>query len=287
MRLNESFTREIDRRQIRAEISKKLKVAKVALDSLGSERETPEQQRRLLLDIVIKFQDTTRRALSASYGSRNEFNDPVLRLTARVVQRNASFSCNMATFGHEYAYAKEEDLVKDLAAIDDEFDIFTDSATVMRDSSPRKTISSRKVMFPGKNALEEILSPKVEILAPRSKDIVRYLATEYQQSRGFEIGTFNQSLLATLMSKQTEKWVTLSKGYTSDTIVIVHKFICAALRAACPNEGICSAILTLLDDKLRERYGKAHDTVEFLLKTEREGTPMTQNHYLNENLQKW
>jgi hypothetical protein len=45
-------------------------------------------------------------------------------------------------------------------------------------------------------------------------------------------------------------------------------------------------ILTRLWDELTGKYRQAISHVEFLLKVERGGTPMTLNHYLNDNLQK-
>ncbi|OJZ80455.1 hypothetical protein ASPFODRAFT_65865 [Aspergillus luchuensis CBS 106.47] len=45
-------------------------------------------------------------------------------------------------------------------------------------------------------------------------------------------------------------------------------------------------ILSFLLDGLSDKYRQALPTTNFLLRIERDGTPMTQNHYLNSNLQK-
>ncbi|KAJ5678484.1 uncharacterized protein N7477_004117 [Penicillium maclennaniae] len=48
-----------------------------------------------------------------------------------------------------------------------------------------------------------------------------------------------------------------------------------------------SAILSFLIDDLPRNIGKPFRWQSFCLKLKRDGTPMTQNHYLNSNLQKW
>ena len=57
--------------------------------------------------------------------------------------------------------------------------------------------------------------------------------------------------------------------------------------AICPNGKISSKILSLLMDELMGNYQRAISVADFLLDIERAGTPMTLNHYLNDNLQKW
>lgn len=108
----------------------------------------------------------------------------------------------------------------------------------------------------------------------------------YDESRGFEIGTFNFTLLSALMKKQSVKWPFLAQGYISDVIAMVHRFIKKALFAACGDKRMSTNIIARLEDKLTDKYRQAITHVDFLLKIEREGTPMTLNHYLNDNLQK-
>jgi hypothetical protein len=68
---------------------------------------------------------------------------------------------------------------------------------------------------------------------------------------------------------------------------MVHIFIKKALIISCGDQGLGQNILSFLLDDLINKYQQALSTTSFLLKIEREGTPMTQNHYLNSNLQKW
>ncbi|KAJ5443491.1 uncharacterized protein N7458_007363 [Penicillium daleae] len=92
---------------VRNEINQKLKASKDTLRSLGDERETAEQQQRLLLDVVATFQDITQQALTAHYGVHKIFDDPELRLATLVAVRNTDFADDHTTRGHEYAFKPE------------------------------------------------------------------------------------------------------------------------------------------------------------------------------------
>lgn len=256
---------------MRAEVTKKLKLARKALQSLGVERETTEQERRLLLDVVATFQEITQQALTTNYGVRDIFDfDEGLRLATLVANRNATFSDDVAYLGHEYAFNMqpgEEAGEKD---------------PVMLGSS---TISSRKI--PQCDDVEEFLHDGASIPRPLQFGISTWIETLYRDARGFEIGTFNHVLLATLMKKQSSKWSTIVHGYISDIVTVVHRFIQKALLVSCGDIKISTNVLALLMEDLLDRYHRAFSAAEFLLKIEREGTPMTMNHYLNDNLEKW
>ncbi|KAJ6150073.1 hypothetical protein N7471_001272 [Penicillium samsonianum] len=103
----------------------------------------------------------------------------------------------------------------------------------------------------------------------------------YDESRGFELGTFSSSILSSVLKKQPAKWPSLAEGYICDIISIVHNFISIALTISCRDHRLRSNILPFLIDGLIERYRKSLSMTDFLLKIEREGTPISQNHYLN------
>ena len=88
------------------------------------------------------------------------------------------------------------------------------------------------------------------------------------------------------MKKQSSKRTSISLGYMSDIIVIVHRFICKALNVICHDEAMKVTLMAVLFDGLYCRYQKAIQHVNFLLEVERNGTPLTTNHYFNDNLEK-
>ncbi|KAJ5766686.1 uncharacterized protein N7511_004302 [Penicillium nucicola] len=241
---------------VRYEISKNLKARQVGLRGLGPERKTMEQQVQYLLDIVYSFQNLTMQALGANYSSNDAFESyNELRLATEVVTRNEKFSEDLSRWGHLINFNSALPLqanANDIAS--------------KHTKSERQLISSRKVKdIP---EIQEILPESSNISPPLSHDICSWIGDEYRQSRGFEIGTFNHVLLASLMKKQSFKWASLAKGYIGDIITIVHAYIATGVR------------------QLLERYQSAIDEVDFLLFVERSITPMTVNHYLNDNLEK-
>jgi hypothetical protein len=135
--------------------------------------------------------------------------------------------------------------------------------------------------------IEDILYNNEELTSPESQGILEWLTTVYRASRGFELGTFDPSLLAITMKEQSKKWDSIALGYISDVVTIVHNFVTELLRVICPDERVRNGLTSLLIDGLLERYKKAIAQVEFILQVERSEKPATQNHYFNDTLEKW
>jgi hypothetical protein len=257
-----------------------LKASKDALEGLGSERETSDQQVRYLLGVVTAFQEVTALALNTGYGSNEVFDqEPGLRLATLVVNRNDIFAKEMAEWGHEYGF-------QTTGKGDDQQKLQTPKSEEAQDNeSPGRHTSSRKVKMA--SPVEHILYESVQVSEPQKGDILMWIKEIFHQSRGFEIGTFNHTLLSTIMKKQSSKWECLAKGYISDLIAIVHQFTLHGIRSVCSDEKVFVNLARTLMDDLVKVYKTALDQMDFLLQVERSGTPMTLNHYLNDNLQKW
>ncbi|KAJ5538589.1 Dynamin [Penicillium frequentans] len=288
-RLREILTSAVRRAfpDVRFEVSKKLKESRDTLRLLGFERETPEQQRRLLIDIVSEFQKITQHALCTNYGAYDIFDKQEARLATLIANRNAQFSCEMSEFGHEYAFKTECPAPAQdgsPAPIAEEiFQSKSDSSDIKEGNSPG-FMESRK--FPDLEQLNEILCENLEIEYPSTSGIERWIETIHHSAKGFEIGTFNHTLLTTLMKRQSSKWPMIAHGYISDIIIIIHNFIERVLEAAFVDQSIPPNIIALLTDDLMSKYRESISQVNFLLKIEREGTPMTLNSYLSDSLQK-
>lgn len=253
---------------MRNEISKKLKTAQAHIKQLGMERETPEKQAAYLLELATCFQKVVMLALEAKYGRSDLFdNDSTLRLATAVTLRNASFGNEVDNWGQEY-----------------QFNPFADNKTV----SPVETaeeLEIRKIADPPE--LDEILHPQENLPGCRKECIIEWLKIVYHTSRGFELGTFDSSILATTMKAQSSKWTKLALGYVSDIVSIAHNFIKRLLALVCVDERVTRELLSTLSDGLIGRYSTALDHARFLLDVERVGTPITLNNYFNENLEKW
>lgn len=235
------------------------------------------------------FENITRHALSTNYSSNDHFDkDEELRLATRIVNRNEEFSNDMALWGHEYDFAID----KTHGSKADPYDADFKDEDQSEDEDQSDTLGShlcesRKLDI--SSDLEDIL-PLEEggsLCRPQDDEIYGWIEKQYRSSRGFEIGTFNCTLLSTIIKQQSRKWKSIAYGYISDIITITHRFTLKALSLACPDERVCQNLLSVLMDQLVERYASAIDKVNFLLFVERSGTPMTLNHYLNNNLEKW
>ncbi|KAJ5821933.1 uncharacterized protein N7525_011217 [Penicillium rubens] len=258
---------------LRPEVTKRLKDSKDLLQSLGAQRETPEQQRRILLDIVSAFQEITRHALAANYGVNCVFDeDKDLRLATLVSLRNDVFSNDLAHWGHTYTFRSKPERPEDTdGSVDDREERRNNPSDTEKQQG---TLQSRKNWDTTQNIL------------PFERGILSWIEEVYSNSRGFEIGKFNPTLLSILMRKQSVKWPILARGYISDIISVVHAFIRQALEVVSKNTQISTKIMSLLMDDLVEKYKQAISKVEFLLRIERDGTPLTLNHYFNDNLEK-
>ncbi|KYG39951.1 hypothetical protein M433DRAFT_161110, partial [Acidomyces richmondensis BFW] len=190
------------------------------------------------------------------------------------------FAADMMQGGHTYSFLPQErqDTVQQVEQADFFFE----------DDTPpdhgQDTFDSRKE--DDVDDLAEILRPKQSLSMCNEEGIEKWLQGIYASSRGFELGTFNGSVLATTMKKQSSKWIEISLGFVSDVIVMVHRFITAALHSICSDRHVRETLFATLLDGLLDRYRLAIRHVHFLLTVERDGIPMTVNHYFNENLEK-
>lgn len=278
---------------MKAEVKKQLDKCQKTLKNLGPERGSPAEQMAYLTDLATQFKRLASAALIANHGADDVFDaKKALRLVPTVMSRLNLFSRDMATFGATYSFLaagdKGEstsdsnpfamlsgDLVSDGESSEDEYEHV---------SSDDDTVTTRAEA--DIDELSAILHPATDHPSPLSGEIKDWLLTVFYDNRGFELGTFNPSILATVMKKQTVKWVDISLGVVSDVIVMVHGFIQTALQCICSDEDICRALSNTLYDELLIRYQKAIDNTEFLIEVQNSSTPMTLNHYFSDNVQK-
>lgn len=135
--------------------------------------------------------------------------------------------------------------------------------------------------------LDDILHDDCKVQTPKPTGIIAWLDKVYKGSRGFELGTFDASLLPIIWKKQSANWDDLALGYVSDIVSLVHNFILALISAICEDQRVQSALMSVLMDGLIDRYKKSIDHAKFILYVERSGTPLTANHYFADNLEKW
>lgn len=280
--------RVLTRLQVKHEIAKRLKEANKLFNALGPERSSPAAQASYLTDMATRYSQLAMLSLQAKFGSDELFDDlPTLRIAPSVVARAMNFEADMARYGHTYIFWGG--IVKE-ASMNGTAEGST-QASVATQPDEELQLVSRKMNFQVRKERDhsdvaEVLQLQESMSGPNEGDIGSWLRTVYETSRGFELGTFDASILATTMKKQSSKWSSISLGYASDVIVLVHRFITTAIKAITPDESMANALLGILQDSLQHQYKRAIEQVQFLLRIELSGTPLTTNHYFNENLEK-
>ncbi|KAL8724891.1 MAG: hypothetical protein Q9181_006634 [Wetmoreana brouardii] len=282
VRLVELLT-EIVRREfnhVRTDVIQKLKATEKKLEALGPCRESKEQQQRYLLGLATSFQKMTEQALEAHYDGAFESNQS-LRLATLVVDRNELFTDDVERRGHTMEF-KAETIAK-AASWEASYE---PQVPVAAESSPPSIESDPYVRFTRQcndcDDLDDLLV-EIEVLQDPAGGVMEWLESVYKTSRGFELGTFNASLVNIVWRKQSSKWSNLALGYTSDIVSITHTYIRDLLREICVDDRVRAGLLSTMMDKLTDRYKRAMDQAQFLLEIEQD--PLTYNHYFAENLE--
>jgi hypothetical protein len=249
---------------VKQEIGKKLSSAHSKVRSLGMERETPEKQLVYLTDLSTQFQRIVSLSVDAKYGSHAIFDDNDLRVATLVTARNIMFSEDITKYGQEFRYSGLEDAA--LGEVD-----LPPALDWSHSGHPNHETTFNVRRHADCTDIEDLLQAQESLLAANGKSIAHWLRAVYESSRGFELGTFDTSILATTMKVQTTKWAAIALGYISDVVTVVHRFVDQVLRSICSDLRVKSELLSVLMDGLVERYQKAVDQVSFLLAVERTG----------------
>ena len=186
------------------EIAKKLRESKEQLKSLGDQRETAEQQRHALREIVSSFQDTIQHAIWADYGLDKLLRTgQFTRLSTIIINRTETFREIRSGFGRTYAFylpdtQKQKPDPSFLVALE-------------RGSKSNNTVAPPK----HQDILDEI---KPVALVLRS-GIIPWIRTHHNNVWGFGIGTSNPTLIPTLMNEQCAKWQLCQRYYQYSSFV--------------------------------------------------------------------
>ena len=292
---------------MKLEINAKLKFCKHQLDALGPSRASRDQQFKFLLELATKYQTITSLALKAHYGGDELFDStPTLRLATAIVGRNATFSDDVWQRGHMRAFQKEDDAKETnpspSPASFGSSSLFPGQSATLSNINPKNSkaiakaatntphgfgLDFKSVRYEKDHAeLEELTQDDSQIPLPNVLGIKQWLEDVYKDSRGFELGTFDASLLPIIWKKQTANWEPLALGYVKDIVSMVHSFTVDLLAKICKDPRARQGLHAVLLDQLTERYKKSIDHTKFVLAVERFGTPLTTNHYFADNLEK-
>lgn len=92
-----------------------------------------------------------------------------------------------------------------------------------------------------------------------------------------DLGTFNPNVVAMEFSEQPQKWEDMTKDYISRVILMIHRFIAAALRSVYPVDQARRYLWFRILDDLLEGYKMAMNQANLLIEVERHRKPYTLN----------
>ncbi|KAF3062278.1 Interferon-induced GTP-binding protein Mx [Daldinia childiae] len=265
--------------KLKTEVARELLGFRTQLDDMGQSRSNQHTQRAYLNRISEAFQTLARDALDAYYTGNKIFEERHdLRLITRVVEANEKYSDDMAINGHTRSFASN--------FTSEEDDTETRFIPQINKNRSTKVPEPEDGTYP---ELEEMFDPLDTVMPDISgqDDIMDYISGVYRDSRGLELGMVGGPLVSTMFKEQSKKWKPITLDYVSRVIWAVHHFIVQALETTCPDERVREELWSgYLLEELQKSYREAMDKAKYLLSIEREGIPLTLNHYFNDTLQK-
>ena len=281
--------------EVACDISEAMDGCTERLQNLGPQRCDKMEQQTHLLRIATTFQSLTSHALDAYYGREPCFNSrDDLRLATTIKGLQDDYSSILRRKGP----TRHDRRKKGIATAHDKGDPgdvltpqgdesseddSTDSSSVgeSSNSSPKSPLEP-EAPIELKRILFQIKRPR----DPPHETIIPWIRREYHRSKGFEIGTFNPSLLPALYHEQIKNWRYYTLDHMNKVLKAIHSFIRQLLEFVCSDHQICERIWAVLSPHVVDSYKRALEHVTLLLQVEEAGNMRTLNHYFTLTLNK-
>ncbi|KFA70722.1 hypothetical protein S40288_07610 [Stachybotrys chartarum IBT 40288] len=270
------------------ETRQKLGIAEKKLKELGASRQTEREQQQYLVEIASNFQMLVRAALNADYSAHAAFESNDLRLITAVVNATDQFNTDFDSLGRTYLFESETKAVAPVygretapgsPVLDEYEDELEHSGSLLQlDAFDVPTPET----FP---ELDKIIFTDWAIEFPK-KGIMKWIEAVHQRSRGLELGTFGHGVLLSVFREQSAKWEMVAKQYLSKIILLVHRFILAALKIVCADTQVLHDVSSAILGDLCAKYEGGMNQATLLVNVERQLKPYTLNHYFNHNKQR-
>ncbi|KAK1980510.1 dynamin family protein [Colletotrichum cereale] len=269
--------------ELRSETRQRLTIAEKKLKDLGVPRQTEREQQQYLVGIASRFQDLARAALNADYSAHPAFNRNALRLITAVVNTTEQFNADFDKFARKYLFESETQVAPEVTA---EVVGTLSSFPASPDDSSIIQLDTFDIPTPGAFPdLDSIITTDWSIELPK-QGIMEWIAAVHRHSRGLDLGSLGHGVLPSVFREQSAKWEKIAKQYLSKIILLVHRFILAALEIVCADTQVLQNISSAILDDLCAKYEGSIDQATLLVNVERQLKPYTLNHYFNHNQQK-
>jgi hypothetical protein len=159
---------------------------------LGLERNTSAEQTAYLIGLATKFQRLVSLSMNATHGADDAFEtSPGLCIAPAVMSRMKIFSDEIARYGESYSFNCNDDVIAPVFMKDSEEDLDEETFDTRKEDDPEELV--------------DILHPQESLCYPLHGETKDWLLQILKSNQGFELGTFNASILATVMKKQSSK----------------------------------------------------------------------------------
>lgn len=215
---------------------------------LGPKRRSQTEHRQYLMEIALELQRTVSLAVNSDYSRSSILSgNKEYRIATEAVKRGQRFADAMACHGHTYSFLVD----------DDESDEDFGREYTEEDKLDISTTKDHP-------DIEDLVHKNRRVTVTSDQDTLSWLKDEYRSSRGFELGTFDASLLAINMKQQAINWCDLALGYVSDIISLVHSFILGVLQQIAPSARVFEGVKSCVTDDIACMYGVAMSQTKFL-----------------------
>jgi hypothetical protein len=267
------------------EIESRLVETRKEFDHIGRPRSTLGEQRVYLLQTASNFQSLASKAVDAYYGRDDCFQTrDSIRLATTVMAAHETFSEIMNTHGSIRKFA-EEAISDDCEGSTDEQDTPSSSGSTLDPCHSTAELDETPMLqqFP---ELKTVFARQEEPPLKETEPVMEWINKMYRRSKGFEIGTVNPSLLPSLFNEHSRSWRFHTVRHMQNVTLHIHNFIHELLNYVCGDQRVSSRIWAKLTPSLCQTYSKAMEHALFLIDVERNGNPITLNHYFADNLKK-
>ncbi|KAK2037388.1 interferon-induced GTP-binding protein mx2 [Colletotrichum somersetense] len=286
--------------ELRGETRQKLANAEKKLKDLGVPRQTEREQQQYLVGIASSFQTLVRAALNADYSAHPAFDRIALRLITAVVNTTEQFNTDFEKYARKYLFESETQVETEVLVEGVDGPIPVPSSPVYHEEEDNDEsehedegndgrilqLDTFDIPIPGAFPdLDSVITTDWSIDLPE-QGIMEWIAAVHRHSRGLDLGSLGHSVLQSVFREQSAKWEKIAKQYLSKIILLVHRFILAALEIVCADTQVLQNVSSAILDDLRVKYEGSIDQMTLLVNVERQLKPYTLNHYFNHNQQK-
>ena len=247
------------------------------LQGLGPPRTDSVEQRLHLIRIAASFQDLTARAVDAYYSRDKCFStNEHLRLATRIKALQDAFSSLLRKHGATRGSGPDSAARRPSVA-----ETISDSES---DQEPKEEAD-----VPDTRVLRELSSVLPPVSPPVQKpqqNILVWIRSEFERSRGFELGAFHPSLLPALYHEQMKHWRYFTLEHIGQVVRTIHVFILDLLQHVCADDSVREQLWVALRGPILQAYERPIQHAELLLQIEERGNPRTLNHYFAITLKK-